>query len=184
LRIVQEEHQRLLAESGQKVLEKDEEIRSPECESVDKKQEDTASAEEVAQVISTECSAEKPVVAQEPLEEDTEVNVESKTASVVPKKGKKKANKKMAAAVEQQKEEQVVEQITEVMAKISVDVQQTQPQPRDSANTSPAEAMLASPTISHDSDTHSVVSFLCTCFVRNSQYLERSLSEFLIYSKI
>jgi hypothetical protein len=60
-----------------------------------------------------------------------------------------------------------------VLSKISVDVSSTQPnktededvdtktttpqQPRDSANHSPAEAMLASPSISNDSDTHSVV---------------------------
>lgn len=53
-----------------------------------------------------------------------------------------------------------------MLANISVDVSKSAAaenitkthQPRDSANHSPAEAMLASPSISNDSDTHSVVS--------------------------
>jgi hypothetical protein len=108
----------------------------------------------------------EPVVAVEKkvVVEDTVVVVQKQQVAAQPES--KTPETKMKAKVATSggaAEQQQVEQITELTAKISVDVQQTQPQPRDSANTSPAEAMLASPTISHDSDTHSVVSSLIYC---------------------
>lgn len=154
LRIVQQEYKRLLAERLPR-LDEVPEIKKivPEIEKI---------VPEIKKIV-LEISPEPKVAVEKKLVVVEEIKVvvvakqqlesvpESKTLSPVLKMKAKVAT--TAAAVEQQ-----VEQITELTAKISVDVQQTQPQPRDSANTSPAEAMLASPTISHDSDTHSVVS--------------------------
>ena len=130
-------------------------------------------SEKVAQVkkLVPEISAQPKVAVKEVVEEQIVV-VEKQQLESVPeletcalsptKKMKAKVPATSAAAVEQ---------ITELTAKISVDVQQTQPQPRDSANTSPAEAMLASPTISHDSDTHSVVSSIFSYFLSRNAFL-------------
>lgn len=145
LRLVQQEYKRLLAQGFK--------------------------SEKVAQVkqLIPEISSEPKVAVKEVVEEQIVV-VEKQQLEAVPElepcalSPTKTMKAKVATAAT------AVEQITELTAKISVDVQQTQPQPRDSANTSPAEAMLASPTISHDSDTHSVVSSKFSCSLTQCVY--------------
>lgn len=188
LRIVQQEYKRLLAEGlpdkvpeiepqviEQQVTEPKESRRevAEEAPLVAQQQQklETAPPLEKKEISSWACSApskEAHAVSSPKKEskEDEKPKVAKSQQKVVedpctsPKKGNNMKAKMTAAPVEQQTvADELVEQITEITSKISIDVQQTQPQPRDSANNSPAEAMLASPTISHDSDSHSVVSF-------------------------
>lgn len=186
LRIVQQEYKRLLAEGlpdkvpeivpqviEQQVAEPKESRRevAEEAPLVAQQQQklETAPSLEKKEFTSWTCSApskEEHTVSspkEESIEDEKVVESQQKVVEdpcSSPKNGNNMKAKMTAAPVEQQTvADELVEQITEITSKISIDVQQTQPQPRDSANNSPAEAMLASPTISHDSDSHSVVSF-------------------------
>ncbi|XP_065332934.1 A-kinase anchor protein 1, mitochondrial isoform X2 [Cloeon dipterum] len=164
VKIVLEEVEKLMSESaaGVLVVDEPEEVQQqpsppPEHEDeeiiLDKAAEapiEAVSEEEEEAMASAACAAtaEEPVPA--PVEpKQTEPEASEDAADAQPKKGKKTKGKK------QPKQDQV-EQICQVMSKITVDVQPAQAQPRDSANHSPSEAMLASPSISHDSDSHSV----------------------------